>query len=429
MGFFECLDNKANKVLGMSQTDFSHNLSETNQEILGWSELVEQLSQKPSLETIRVRNNKLCSADMQVLSGTLMRYHQLHVMDFSGNPLGIRGLATLLDCCRGNMELKELHLADLGLSAEMSEADCEVVCRTFDDFPSLQVLDLSGNNLSLDLLRTLALSINDHPNLHRLYLERNGVVAATAPEILRFISSNVVLHTIHFGNSKGKGLKNRGGTTLAKSSPLKMLKRGFKTVNKLALVEALSHNVSIRSLQLDGVTAQEQSKIVAFLQQNEQIWAHRANNALIRVSLSGRQLNYVPPSICTLEMLSELDLSNNALEAVPLEITRLKLLSWLSLEKNEIHHSAAPFHLLELKKLRYLNLSGNPMVADLPRTRRLTTVLLSCRSSVQTCQQRQRTTICSSRSARCCFRVWRLETRPSWLRRWKKPTKSPRSVR
>jgi Leucine-rich repeat (LRR) protein len=362
MGFFECLDNKAEKALGVSQTTFSHDGGASGAS-MEWSDLAAELGKNPALVKLSVRNNKLLSADMQVLAGTLMKFHQLQVIDFSGNPLGIRGLATLLDCCRGNMELSELHVADIGIG-DVAEHEFEIVSRTLDDFPSLRVLNLSGNNLSIDLMRTLALSVNEHPRLNRLYLERNNVSAANVADILRFLPGNVQLHTLYASNQRGKGR-----STTVMGNPLRLLKRGFRGGgSKLALVEAITHNMALRNVQIDGLSAQEQSRVSAVLAQNEQLWAMRnADGGGMRLLMASRGIGYMPDILFGLTLLGELDFSNNNLEAVPMQILSLKNLQWLSLEKNDIPSAALPVHLVELKKLRYLNLLGNPCAADLPK--------------------------------------------------------------
>ncbi len=360
MGFFECLDTKAEKALGVSQTTFSHDGS--GGQSMEWTALVDALSKQPALQKILVRNNKLLSADMQVLSGTLIKFHQLHVIDFSGNPLGVRGLGTLLDCCRGNIELAELHLSDIGIG-DAAEHELEVVCRTLDDFPSLRVLNVSSNNLSMDVMRALALSANDHPSLNRLYLERNNITAANAAEIVRFLPGNMHLHTLYTSN-----LKHKVRAPTVMSNPLRLLKRGFSNSGKMALVEAVANNVALRNVQIDGVSAQEQSRLSAVLSQNEKLWALRGTaGASGRASLANRGIGFVPDVVFSLVLLAELDLSNNNLEAVPMQFTSLKNLQWLSLEKNDISSAALPIHLHELKKLRHLNLSGNPCAAELPK--------------------------------------------------------------
>lgn len=355
MGFFECLDNKAELALGVSQTNFTHDGN--NDRVMEWTELVEVLSKSGSgIQRVVIRNNKLTSPDMQVLSGLLINFHQLQVIDLSGNPLGLRGVNTLLDCCRGHADLAELHLAEVGLG-DVAEHDYDNIC-AIDDFPSLRVLDLSANNLSLDCIRVLMQSVSEHPRLERLALERNNVSFSAVGEFLRLLRVNTCLQTLLLSSTRSKA---------AAANPLRLLKRTARKKSANSFVEQLVANFSIRNLQVDGLGAQELAKLGMVMQQNETLWQQRNVSRPTRLVLSQRGVSYMHPIIFTLTHLVELDFSNNALEAVPAAITMLKSLVWLSLEKNDISGFAMPLHLVECKKIRHLNLLGNPLVADLPK--------------------------------------------------------------
>jgi serine/threonine protein kinase/Leucine-rich repeat (LRR) protein len=358
MGFFECLDSEAEKTLGVSQSSFAFD-GDLMRKTIGWEELASVLSHNPELLKVIIKNNELRSTDLQVLSGTLMKFHHLTVIDFSGNPLGIRGLSILLDCCRANMELLELHLSRIRLG-EVQEQDYEVVCRTLDDFPSLHVLNLSHNNLPADLLRIFVSSVSEHKCISRLYLEYNNISAANASELLRFLPENRSLHTLYMSSRQSH-------STSSMRKPLSLLKRRGVVQGKVAVVEALAHNLALRNVKIEGIPVHDQTKVAMILSQNESLWAHRESGRVGNASISGRGLNYIHPLLLSLVHLCELDLSHNSIESVPKEIVGLKALTWLSLEKNEISSASVPFHLQELKKLRYLNLSGNPMVSELPR--------------------------------------------------------------
>ena len=287
-----------------------------------------------------------------------MKFHDLQSIDFSGNPIGISGLATLLDCCRGNLDLAELNLSHINLT-DLSEKDYFTVCRVLIDFPSLQSLNLSDNNLSPELLKAVAAACSEHPCLSRLYLERNNITSSIAVDILRYFTGNVRLHTCYFGTS----LRSRQGTS--RQPLMSRIKSSLRVKSSQSLGDVLCHNFAIRNLQMGD--AGSDSKVQLVLSQNEKLWSNREERGIGRVSLANRFINYVHPIVFTLGHLCELDLSGNLLEAVPIEITKIKGLQWLSFEKNEIATFAYPFQLLELKKLHHCNLAGNPLTLDLPK--------------------------------------------------------------
>jgi Leucine-rich repeat (LRR) protein len=358
MGFFDVLDPVSEIAIGYKQAAFVFDGSTASGVSLDRDELASVLNNNSSsLGKLIVRNNQLTSTDFQVLSGSLLRLHQLCIMDFSGNPLGVNGLVTLLDCCRGNVGLSELHLASIGLSDRVAD-DYECVCRTLDDFPALQVLDLSDNGLGSDVVRAIGLSASEHPCLQVLRLERNNVSVATAVGILQYLSGNITLHTLIVGE---EGKPNSRAITMKS-----LLKRTFRH-EKDALADALVSNIALRTLQVDSISTHDMSKVRAILLQNQNIWSLREGGKLIRADLSQRGLKSVHSFLFTLTHVVELDLSGNSLSALPESLTSLKNLQWLSVENNLIPSTALPFHLCCLRKLRVLLISGNPFASELPK--------------------------------------------------------------
>jgi Leucine-rich repeat (LRR) protein len=357
MGFFDVLDTVSEIAIGYRQAAFVFNGSSSDAP-LDRDELASVLNNNSSsLGKLVVRNNQLSSTDFQVLSGSLLRLHHLCIMDFSGNQLGVSGLITLLDCCRGNVGLSELHLASIGLNDRVAD-DYDCVCRTLDDFPVLQVLDLSGNGLGPEVIRAIGLSASEHPCLQILRLERNNVSVTTAVGILQYLSGNITLHTLILGEES----KPSSRAITMKS----LLKRTFRH-EKDALADALVSNIALRTLQVDSISTHDMSKVRAILLQNQNIWSLREGGNLSRADLSHRGLTTVHSYVFTLTHIVELDLSGNSLDALPESVTSLKNLQWLSLENNMIPSTALPFHLCNLRKLRILLISGNPFCSELPR--------------------------------------------------------------
>ena len=353
-GFFDVLDERASTAYV-----YDANLTSGSRKV-GWEELVRILSQNMEMKRIVVKNNGLRSSEMSVMSGTMMKFHNLRIIDFSGNPLGVRGLATLLDCCRSNIDLSELILSDVSLN-DIAEQDFDVVCRALDDFPSLCTLNLSGNALPSDLVRAIAVSASEHPHLNRLYLERNSITPACAMEVLRLIANNVQLHTLYMTSSQQRSR----GTTAARN-PLSILQKAFRS-GKVSLVDAFTSNVALRNIRLDSIATHDQARVNMILAQNENLWAQREGSRIGRASVASRGLRFVPPILFTLVHVTDLDLSHNAIEVVPKEFAQLKSLQVLLMDKNEITFATLPYALLDLRKLRQVTFAGNPFAADLPR--------------------------------------------------------------
>jgi Leucine-rich repeat (LRR) protein len=347
MGFFDVLDSVSEKALGLRQAAFVH-----HGPTLGRDELSQALmANAATLTRLVLRDCAFTTADLEVLSGSLFRLSRVSILDFSGNRLGAKGLAALLDCCRGNVGLSELYLSSIGLE----NASYECVCRALDEFAWLQVLDLSSNGLSPEVIRAVGLAASEHPFLQTLRLEKNHVSLSSAAGVLRCLAGNTVMHTLILGEEavRAATMKN-------------VIKRSLRH-DKDALSDALVANVSLHSLQVDGMSAHDTTRARSILEQNEKIAAVRAGGPVVRLELSQRGLTAVNSVIFSLTHITELDLSANGLATVPEAVLALKMLSWLSIEDNAIQITALPYHLCSMHTLRHLLVRGNPFVASLPK--------------------------------------------------------------
>lgn len=354
VGFFGALDAAAEKVLGFRQGAI---VFESSAEF-DLDDLASDLSLNGSyLTRLVVRDCGLKPSDVQVISWSLMKLHQLISLDFSKNPLGEKGVSILLDSCKGNVALAEIFLSCVGLN---QAEDVQVFARILDDFPSLQTLDLSNNGLSSEALRVLGISISEHQCLEVLSLQKNSISVSNAICLVQCLVGNVVLHTLLLGEEARPNARSSNVKTL--------LKRAFKH-EKDTLSKLLLSNFSLRNVSVDGLSSQELSRISTTLAQNKRLWEIRNGQAqnMSRADLARRGLVAIPVFLFSMVHISELDLSGNALEAVSDKLCSLKSLRWLSLADNLIKLSGIPFHLTSLKKLRHLIVNGNPFVSDLPK--------------------------------------------------------------
>lgn len=83
---------------------------------------------------------------------------------------------------------------------------------------------------------------------------------------------------------------------------------------------------------------------------------------LTSLYLNDNNLTRIPPEICRLTCLLQLDLSCNKLRNLPAEIGELTTLRELLLHNNFLR--ALPFEMGKLFKLQILGLKGNPLASD-----------------------------------------------------------------
>jgi Leucine-rich repeat (LRR) protein len=388
MGFFEFLDER---TLGLVQAAFHFDGTKESKK-LNWSELEAMLQDNPMMAKLVLRACHLRPVNLQVLSGSLMALHNLQTLDLSQNALGVAGVTALTDSCRGNVSLSELRLSQI--LAEVAPAEFDAVCQIFEDFPSLKLLDLSKNNLSAELLRSIAVAAGKHDHLQELHLEDNNITIALATTILHALRDSTSLQLLHLDSlSDGKPEKKEALTPTKRRGPdptakpprtrssvrvlISTLRSSLSTNtasssnptslggSKTTLIEALAHNLSLRVISMDESWTSRELDSMLF--QNGALWKLRDSTSPGRADVAGRSLSFVPGVILSLTHMTELDLSLNALRVVPESFTVLSSLTWLSLERNEIGPLAIPVHLVALRKLKHLNVTGNPFAADLSR--------------------------------------------------------------
>jgi len=76
-----------------------------------------------------------------------------------------------------------------------------------------------------------------------------------------------------------------------------------------------------------------------------------------RINLSRNKIDYIPPSLASLNNLTELNMSNNEVLYLPNEIGRLKRLIYLNFSSNKLH--ALPDSMNQLTSMKRLMLSNN----------------------------------------------------------------------
>ena len=132
---------------GLSQTALWHGNT--------WRELVSVISISHLLVTLKVRNNDLGAMGARFLGSALLTMPALKHLDIGGNFIGNEGA----------------HDIAFGLVS-----GC----------PTLQQVDLDGNNLTDIGMRCLAMSLGKLPSLHHLDLSSNSIGQIGALTIKRF---------------------------------------------------------------------------------------------------------------------------------------------------------------------------------------------------------------------------------------------------
>ena len=357
MGFFACLDEEGEKMLGMHKNKFSH-----NGKVDGAIDMDEVLSNLRScgtmVEVFVLPNNDLRSNHMIVLADAMVRLHHLRVLDISGNPIGPKGVSTLLESCRVCERLQVLNLASTGL--EHVPENSSIGSRIFEEFPIIADVDVSNNNLPAFFIRDIAALAGEHGAMKILKLNGNGVAGQLAVDVVKLISVSTTMTELRLGDQVVKEAD--------KKKIFKTIRSSSSSAVGDTLGSAMCSCVCLLDVTIDSsVSNQEKTRIFSVLVQNKETFQKTEMGSPVRMSLSGRGLPSVPPMVFGFLALRELDLSSNELVALSDAVSELKKLEVLDLSENKISTIALPLHIIDMDSLKQVNLEGNPCVSDFPK--------------------------------------------------------------
>ncbi|KAL6978521.1 RAN GTPase-activating protein 2 [Sarracenia purpurea var. burkii] len=130
----------------------------------------ELLKRSPMLEDFRCSSTRVGSEGGVVLAESLGKCTHLKKLDLRDNMFGVEAGIALSKASSGFADLTEIYLSYLNLEDEGSTALANALMKSA---PSLEVLDMAGNDITLEAAPALAACIATKQNLTKLNLAEN----------------------------------------------------------------------------------------------------------------------------------------------------------------------------------------------------------------------------------------------------------------
>lgn len=340
-------------------------------------------SAKPNLTCVSIAGLGMTPAIfLSSFVPVLAKFHSLQTLDLSDNDLGIKTLVQWISALEGISSLAELVLVSTGLRDTGEVSENQLWSHLLGDKCVFQLrhLNVAKNDLGDACFAALAIHLCSNKSLTSLVLDENPVSQNGQALVMISLRENSVL----------QALSMRNMPPLRRGAPKTPLKLPFIHSPRTAVLEVLVCNLSLLSLTVDiwCFGDQEEYLMLALLAITQ-----NANVSESSISLSSRQMKWIPVRVFCFPHLKTLDISHNELEALPWSLIKLQLLETLNVSHNKLSRDAMPVHLTFLPRLRSLDVSGNPLIDAIPSSvnwqnvNQLLRYFNQCSSGTFTCHQ------------------------------------------
>jgi len=216
------------------------------------------------LQELDLRSNDIGPVGASALAQAIAKLHKLRVLNLQYNVLGAEGaqlFASALDQLRylQVLDLRGIKMEDQGTMALINEA-------VFSQFKQLQVLDLSGNYITIDSIQAVTQALANtgvKDSLKELYLGYNSLRAAGT----HTLATNALVHLrqlevleLSYVDMEMHGLSALASTFchLVKLKQLDLSYNEITPDGAKVLAPALSHLVQLRSFDVRGNKLKDQ---------------------------------------------------------------------------------------------------------------------------------------------------------------------------
>ena len=324
-----------------------------------------------NLRSLSLRGLELAGDVFLLCMGpNLKQMRSLAKLDISENDLGFSFIRQLLENVDVS-QLSDLRLQNVGLNS--GTADESEFWTLLCSGMKLNVLDVSGNELTDGTIPILGKELSGNRSLHTLFLDETSISPSGQVVLVQTLLWNSSLKTLSMTSMKS-AVKTKARVSPRDFTPQSLsrlpselsiaaLKSRTVESKKHEFLSYLQQNVSLTSLSIDASMIEGQNAVLILnrvLSQNGFICSQ------LRGEFSCREWKSVPSLVCAFQHLKELDLSCNNLCELPWSLLRLQNLEVLDVSRNLITASAFPVHVSFFPRLRSLNVSENPLVQSFP---------------------------------------------------------------
>jgi len=203
----------------------------------GAEHLASIVANSPKLEDLRFSGTRCLSEGSLAFAKGIAELHEKQLaaggkglfkkLDLADNCFGEEGGALLGKALSNQPDLVFLNLRDAGLGDEGVVAVCEALKATA---PNLEVMELSGNDLTAECMEAVAACVASKPNLTLLGMEENELGSDGANSLAKALSSNSGLKaTLTSLSLSLNEISGKAGMALAESLD------GYKSITSLGL--------------------------------------------------------------------------------------------------------------------------------------------------------------------------------------------------
>lgn len=184
--------------------------------------IAEVVKRSPLLEDFRCSSTRIDSEGGVALSIALKTCAQLRKLDLRDNMFGVEGGLALSKSLPCHTDLKELYLSYLNLEDEGAIAIANVLK---DIAPALEVLEMAGNDISVEAASALAACIAQKPHLTSLNLSENELKDEGTIQISKALEGHVKIKEVDMSTNL---IRRAGARVLAQTV---VQKPGFVLLN------------------------------------------------------------------------------------------------------------------------------------------------------------------------------------------------------